>query len=31
VRSFAEHRQAEQTAWAAAGVTSVRNELIVTS
>jgi osmotically-inducible protein OsmY len=31
VRSFAEYRQAEQTAWAAAGVTSVRNELIVTS
>jgi osmotically-inducible protein OsmY len=31
VRSFAEYRQAERTAWAAAGVTSVRNDLIVSS
>lgn len=31
VRSFTEYRQAEQTAWAAAGVTSVRNNLTVIS
>lgn len=31
VRSFAEYRQAERTAWAAAGVTSVRNDLLITS
>ncbi len=31
VRSFAEARQAERTAWAAEGVTSVRNDLVITS
>ena len=31
VRSWAEHREAENTAWAAAGVTSVSNDLHVTS
>jgi osmotically-inducible protein OsmY len=31
VRTFAESRQAEQTVWAAAGVTRVRNELVITS
>lgn len=31
VRSFAESHQAEQTAWAAAGITNVRNDLVVKS
>jgi osmotically-inducible protein OsmY len=31
VRTFAESREAEQTVWNAAGVTSVRNELVVAS
>ena len=31
VRSFAEYRQAERTAWNAAGVTSVQNNLVITS
>jgi osmotically-inducible protein OsmY len=31
VRSYAERREAEQAAWAAAGVTSVKNKLLVTS
>ncbi|GIH07824.1 tri-BON domain-containing protein [Rhizocola hellebori] len=31
VRTFAEYRQAEHTAWNAAGVTSVQNNLVVTS
>jgi len=31
VRSFAEYRQAERTAWNAAGVTSVHNNLVITS
>jgi osmotically-inducible protein OsmY len=30
-RSWAERRQAEQVAWAAPGVTSVKNDLAVTS
>ena len=31
VRSFAEYRQAERTAWNAAGVTSVQNKLVIAS
>jgi len=31
VRSFAEYRQAERTAWNAAGVTSVQNNLVIAS
>jgi len=31
VRSFAEYRQAERTAWNGAGVTSVQNKLVITS
>jgi osmotically-inducible protein OsmY len=31
VRTFAEYREAEHTAWNALGVTSVKNHLVITS